>query len=114
MTQITEYGSILLILLMAIIVTGVAAWRISLDANKDKKDEDHDGWGFPIWFTPLGYLMIAWFFVGTSGLNQPISVLITFFAYSLSVFLLFLSRSLPSSLKWHYPIGAAVFLMLFL
>lgn len=108
MEQIQEYGSFLLIILIVLATTGFAAWKIGTDSAKDK-----DGWGFPLWFTPSGYFILAWIFGGIQRLNQPISVVGALLAYGLSIFLLFVSRRLPSGLQWHYPIGAAAIILIF-
>ena len=109
MVEIKEFWAFLVIILIALVVTAIAAWKTTSDPTTKEKDF----WGFPVWFTPLAYLMLAWLLGGVVNLNKPISVLCAFFAYGLSVFILFMSRRLPSTLQWYYPIGLAAIITIF-
>jgi len=100
---------IALIVLVAVLVTGVAGWQTATNPRLNTQDT----WGFYLWFTPLGYLLLTWFFGGTRRLNRPMIAMGAILVYGLATFLLFLP-TMPIGLQWHYPIGAACLLLLFL
>jgi hypothetical protein len=109
MNEIKKYWPIGLIVLVAVLTTGVAGWQTAVNPYLNTKDT----WGFNLWFVPLGYLVITWYFVTTKKLNRPIIALGAILVYGLSVFLLFIP-TMPQGLQWHYPIGGACLMLYFL
>lgn len=97
-----------LIVLLAVIVTGIAGWHTTVNPTLNAKDS----WGLYLWFTPLAYLLIAWYFCGTKKLNRPMIAMGAVLVYGLSAILLF-APGMPTGLQWHYPIGAAAILLYF-
>ncbi|MFA6184695.1 MAG: hypothetical protein WCT51_04615 [Candidatus Shapirobacteria bacterium] len=108
MAEFERFWPFLVIILIALVTTAIACWKTTLDSTTKEKDF----LGFPVWFIPLGYLVIAWLFGGSINLNKPISILGALFVYGLSVVILFKARHLPSDLKWYYPIRAAVVILI--
>lgn len=107
--ELASYYPIGSLLLGALVVTGIAGIRYA----KNPALGESDSWGFYLWFTPLGYLLLTWFFVGTAKINQLPVALGGLAVYALSAILLFVPNP-PPGLKWHYPIGAACLLLFFL
>jgi len=109
MKDIKKHLPIGLLLLVAVMVTGVAALQYTNNSNLGQQD----GWGFYLWFTPLGYLLLTWLFAGTSKLNRWHITLAGVLVYALACFFLFMPN-MPPGLQWHYPIGAAGLLLVFI
>lgn len=108
MNDVKPYGPIGLLLIAALIVTGIAGAQYAGNPNLANKD----GLGIALWFTPLAYLLLTWLFTSTQKLNRwPIAVA-GVAVYALSAFLLFVPV-LPPGLEWHYPIAAAGLILLF-
>ena len=103
MNEIRKYASIIVILLMAVLVTGIAGWQTQFNESLVQRE----GFlGLYLWFAPLGYVLITWYFTSTKALNRPIVAFGACVVFALSLFLLFVPV-MPPGLKWHYPIGAA-------
>lgn len=109
MEQLLQYWPIGVILLLGVVVTGIAAWR----SKTNPKLNNQEQWGIYLWFTPLAYPLLTWFFVGTDKINQPVFAVAAIPIYILSAVLLFW-KEMPKGLQWHYPIGAACLLLFFL
>jgi len=108
MNEIISYAPLLLIIVVAILATGIAGWKETSKSASDSRDH----WGFYLWFTPTGYLILSLLFRGINYFNRPIVALIAILVYGLSISLLFAPK-LPSGLKWHYPIGIAAIIAIF-
>jgi hypothetical protein len=108
MEQIKKYLPVIIILVAALVVTGLAVY-----ANGDQATvSGQDTWGFPYWLTPLGYLFLAIIFKGgVKNLNQPVYTLVGVIVYALSAVLLFVP--LPPDMKWHYVVGTATLAYIF-
>ena len=109
MKDLKKYWPISLIVLCAVLVTGIAGWQTAVNPNLTNQDS----WGFYLWFTPLGYLLLTWFFSGTEKLNRPMIALGAVLVYALSAFLLFVP-SVPKGIQWHFPIGGACLVLVIL
>ena len=107
--ELRMYWPIALILLCAVVVTGIAAWQTAVNPHLNAKDF----WGIPLWLTPLGYLGLTWLIAGIKKLNRPMTAFGAVLVYGLSTFLLFIP-AMPEGLQWHYPIGAACLLLVLL
>lgn len=108
MKEVRYYLPVGLILLAAVIVTGIAGWQYVDQPSLGRTDS----WGFYLWFTPLGYLLLTWIFGGTRKLNRWPVALAGVLVYAISALLLFVPV-LPPGLQWHFPIGAACLLLIF-
>jgi hypothetical protein len=108
MDQIKKYTPILLIVLFAVIVTGLA---IFVQGSQEKLSGS-DSWRIPYWLTPLAYLALALLFKGgPDNMNKPIFTLIAFFTYALAGVALFFP--LPPQVQWHYIIGVVTIAYIF-
>ncbi len=103
MNETKQYLPIGLLLVAALIVTGIAGYQYQDNPSLGEKDSL---WGIYLWLTPLAYLLIVWYLRKTSSLNRWPIALAGLLVYALSAFLLFVP-SMPPGLQWHYPIGAA-------
>lgn len=125
MDSLTQYLPLGILLLFALVTTGLAAWKyapkvpntpnapVTVDGDEDSEANIEDSWGLPLWLTPLAYLLLLWFFAGTDKLNVLPVAVGGAMVYTLEAFLLFLP-ALPKGLRWHYPVGAAALLFFFL
>jgi hypothetical protein len=109
MDQIKKYLSVLLIVLFAVIVTGLAIYaKGSESSNLLAKDS----WGIPLWLTPVGYLGLALLIKGgPNEMNKPVYALIAFFVYALAAVALFVP--LPPQFQWHFIIGLPTIIYIF-
>lgn len=105
MDQLKRNMPILVIFLAALVLTGVAGYQHNTDLLTK------DLWGIPFWLTPLGYLGLAALFGGLSGLNNWTAATVTMMVFALAGVLLF--APLPG-LQWHFVIGAAALVYVFL
>lgn len=110
MKEVKEYLPTGLLMLVAVIVTGIAGMQYGANPDLGAKDS----WGFYLWFAPLGYFLLTWYFAGTSKVNRWTTALAGVLLYTLSAVLLLFVPDMPPGLQWHYPIGAGCLLLYFL
>lgn len=110
MNDLKKYLPIGVLFVAALVVTGVAGWQYASQPSLGQQDS----WGFYLWFTPMGYLLLTWLIAGTGKLNRTPIALAGMLVYLLSAFLLLFVPIMPPGLQWHYPIGAACLLLVFI
>ena len=97
----------ILVLISALFVTVMAQIKL-----QDNKYVETDGWGLPVWLTPIIYLFILILFRGTKILNYPLVFITLFIMYIFTGIILYFYNTKDSKIKWHYPIGYTIFVLI--
>ncbi len=101
MDQIKKYWPTILIILFAVVVTGIAAYTQGSESHFILGSDEQQ---IPYWLTPIGYLLIAIIAKkGVKELNNPLYVLVALVVYTISSLALFFP--LPHNLPWHFIVG---------
>ncbi len=104
MEQIIGNGWALLVMLCALVLTAIAAY-------KGKKGKGVV-FGIEEWVTPLAYLAVNAFFAGIETINQPMVAVVNIGVCVLCGVLLLFPPPIES-LRWYYPLIVTLVLNLF-